>query len=340
MKRSEMRDFKSEIELGKGGEIRTHEHMLPRHAHIAVCGTPLRKLVWMAGFEPANTCFRNKPVSPSAEHPEKIGWRGRIRTCINFASSDSKSEMFPFTLLAKRIKLLIVMPKYTQTELEIAVNNATSYCEVLRNLKMCETGGNYATLKKYISLWKIKIDHFTTASQRARLYLNKPPRPLEEILVKNSSYNRTNLKKRLYSTGIKKPICELCGQDENWNGKKIALILDHKNGIRNDNRLNNLRIVCPNCNAALETHCGKQSKNKCAGCSNLKPLKKKYCSIKCYRKYGTQRLLVKTRKVSRPAFRDLVTELKETSYLAVGKKYGVSDNAVRKWIKTYEKYGE
>ena len=226
------------------------------------------------------------------------------------------------------------MPKFTQEELEIAVKNSDSYVQVLRNLKMCETGSNYLTLKKYISLWKISLEHFSTASERARLYLNKPPCPLKEILTKNSSYNRTNLKKRLYDAGLKKPVCELCGQDENWKGKKMSLILDHKNGIRNDNRLVNLRIVCPNCNATLETHCGKQGKNKCAGCSKLKPLPRKYCSIECYRKYGTQRLMTKTRKVNRPAHKDLVAELKKTSYLAVSKKYGVSDNAIRKWIKT------
>jgi hypothetical protein len=120
----------------------------------------------------------------------------------------------------------------------------------------------------------------------------------------------------------------------------MSLILDHKNGIRNDNRLINLRIVCPNCNSTLETHCGKQRKNKCAGCSSLKLLSKKYCSLECYRKHGTQRLMVKNRKVARPAYKELVAELKKSSYLALSKKYGVSDNAIRKWVKTYQKYGE
>ena len=175
---------------------------------------------------------------------------------------------------------------------------------------------------------------------KSQKHLKQSARPLEKILVKNSFYNRTNLKKRLYEVGLKKPICEICGQDENWLGKRIALILDHKNGVRNDNRLGNLRILCPNCNAALETHCGKQAKNKCAGCPNLKSLKRKYCSLECYRKYGTQRLLPSLRKVERPLYKDLINEIEKSSYLAVGRKYGVSDNAIRKWIRVYQKYGK
>lgn len=191
--------FPDKQKIGLGGKIRTCEHWIPSPARIAVCGTP-----------------------------RKIGWRGRSRTCINFASSDSKSEMFPLHYSPKKGKLIVVMPKFTQEELENAAKISSSYVEVLRNLGMCETGNNYITLKKYISLWKISIEHFATASERARKYLNKPPRPLEEILIKNSTYNRTNLKKRLYEAGLKKPICELCGQDENWQGKKMSLILDIK----------------------------------------------------------------------------------------------------------------
>lgn len=77
---------------------------------------------------------------------------------------------------------------------------------------------------------------------------------MDKILIENSSYNRSSLKERLYKEGLKERKCEFCGQDENWNGKHMSLILDHINGIYNDNRLENLRIVCPNCNATLETH--------------------------------------------------------------------------------------
>ena len=75
-------------------------------------------------------------------------------------------------------------------------------------------------------------------------------------MIENSSYRSTDsLKKRLYKEGIKERVCEKCGQDENWKGEHISLILDHINGVNNDNRIENLRILCPNCNATLETHC-------------------------------------------------------------------------------------
>ena len=64
-----------------------------------------------------------------------------------------------------------------------------------------------------------------------------------------------------YKEGIKKRKCELCGQGEEWNGKHMSLILDHINGNPNDNRLENLQIVCPNCNATLPTHCRGHKKN-------------------------------------------------------------------------------
>jgi hypothetical protein len=79
-----------------------------------------------------------------------------------------------------------------------------------------------------------------------------------DILIENSSYSRASLKDRLYKEGLKKRECELCGQGEEWVGKKMSLILDHINGVNNDNRIENIRIVCPNCNATLDTHCGKK----------------------------------------------------------------------------------
>ncbi len=81
--------------------------------------------------------------------------------------------------------------------------------------------------------------------------------PLDEVLVENSTYNRFNLKRRLLAAGLLEPVCELCGQGEKWHGRRMSLVLDHINGTSNDNRIENLRMVCANCAATLDTHCGR-----------------------------------------------------------------------------------
>jgi predicted RNA-binding Zn-ribbon protein involved in translation (DUF1610 family) len=172
---------------------------------------------------------------------------------------------------------------------------------------------------------------------------------LEEILVERSTYSRGKVKARLLAAGLKQPICELCGQDEIWRGKRISLILDHINGVSDDNRLENLRIVCPNCNATLETHCGRKlpSERTCPGCGgSFAPtgLLHRYCSQTCWGKIAAQRYTgtthPETRKVERPSYEQLLEDLARMSMSAVGRKYGVSDNAVRKWLRWYRQAAE
>ena len=81
-------------------------------------------------------------------------------------------------------------------------------------------------------------------------------------IVEGSTYSRGRLKQGPYNAGLKTRRCELCGQDELWRGRPMSLILDHINGVPTDNRLENLRIVCPNCAATLETHCGRKKQDR------------------------------------------------------------------------------
>lgn len=152
----------------------------------------------------------------------------------------------------------IICNTYEEINLRKIVEQSTTYKEVLHKLGLVARGNNYKTLKKYILKYNINVTHFNANISRVQNMHKANKIPIVNILVENSQYFNTNaLKKRLYQEKLKYPICELCGQDENWLGKIMALILDHINGINNDNRIENLRIVCPNCNATLDTHCGK-----------------------------------------------------------------------------------
>lgn len=148
---------------------------------------------------------------------------------------------------------------YEINNFSAAVKKSKSYSEVARILGLNTTCGNRQTIKKYIEFYNLDISHFDFGVSNFKKVYGR--RDLSEILVKNSTYlHTTNLKERLYKEGLKKRKCEECSQGELWRGKKMSLILDHKNGINSDNRLENLRIICPNCNATLETHGGKNIK--------------------------------------------------------------------------------
>jgi hypothetical protein len=236
--------------------------------------------------------------------------------------------------------------KFTEAELREAVARSYSIAETLRNLGMSVSGGNHATIRKYVALWKIGTEHFDPLRGLREARGRRQVRPLSEVLVENSTYSRGTLKKRLYCEGLKERRCELCGQDESWRGSRIALILDHVNGCSTDNRLENLRIVCPNCAATLDTHCGRnpalRDDRVCERCGRqYRPRApgQRHCSATCGRQWDRSPLRVPrpdTRKVERPSLEQLRTDLEDMSYVAVGRKYGVSDNAIRKWLRWYE----
>jgi len=154
--------------------------------------------------------------------------------------------------------------KYLQKNFEPIVKNSKNYTEILQKMGLGIKGNSRPTLKKYIKLYNIDISHFETKEDRYARTLKKSLSErtisIYEILVSGSTYtNNGALKEKLYNEGLKERICEKCGQNENWNGERMALILDHINGDNSDHRIKNLRIVCPNCNATLPTHCRKNS---------------------------------------------------------------------------------
>lgn len=152
----------------------------------------------------------------------------------------------------------------------------------------------------------------------------------EEIFVENSKYISTsNLRRKLYAAGLKEKKCECCGLTE-WNGAPISLQVHHINGIHNDNRIENLQILCPNCHSQTDTYAGKNANRE----SQTK-IKKEYIK-KSISKEDWEKFRENAWVRNHPTKETLIEVFKQTgSFLQTGKVYGVSDNAIKKWFKHY-----
>lgn len=236
------------------------------------------------------------------------------------------------------------MPRYSEQEARAAVAVSLNYSETLRRLGLRPAGGNHRVLKAFLAERGISTEHIDPDAGRGANFRSRGSRPLAEILVAGSTYSRSSLKRRLFAEGLKQRRCELCGQGEYWNGGLMALVLDHVNGDPEDNRLENLRIVCPNCNATLDTHCGRKNESlpdlDCARCGERFRARRRgqrYCSAYCGSRGSRKGPRPDLRRVERPPYDELVAMLAADGYEATGRRFGVSGNAVRKWRLNYER---
>ena len=211
-------------------------------------------------------------------------------------------------------------------ELEQLVKTSNSFSEILRKQNKSISG-------TAVKILKDKLDNY----EISYLFLNEKEIgkqiPLEEILVENRNYNSSTLKKRLIESGLKKDKCELCGCSNEWNGKPLILQLDHINGNHSDNRLENLRIVCPNCHSQTETFSNKRAKkhNYCVDCGCEISLKSTRCNT-CASKHKNS---FKVKPEDRPSKEELFELIKTKHFTTIGEMYGVKDNTIRKWCKNY-----
>lgn len=150
---------------------------------------------------------------------------------------------------------------WSNEQLIAAVASSISISETLKKLGLSPKGGNYNTVHKYVKQLSLDTSHWLGEGYLRGKTHNWNGAPLNSILVKDSSYTNTHaLKLRLIKNKLLNYVCSICGLTE-WNNSPITLQLDHINGHRTDNRIENLRILCPNCHSQTETFSGRNLKS-------------------------------------------------------------------------------
>lgn len=138
-----------------------------------------------------------------------------------------------------------------------AVRDNVSIAGVLRAIGLKVTGANYHTVHTYVEKFDLDTSHWTG---QTTFRGGATAKPIEHYLVKGRRVGNTScLKRRLISEKLLENECSICGLGSEWNGFPLVLVLDHISGERADNRLANLRLLCPNCNSQQPTFCRKKS---------------------------------------------------------------------------------
>ena len=219
------------------------------------------------------------------------------------------------------------LDKLTKTELHQYIVSSTTVGEVLLKVGLEPKGNNHNTLYRYIRIHEL-LNELKELRERSK---NKKVARMNDIrstpntllFIENCKSTRKSVKNRIIKDNLLPYKCAKCGNIGEWQGEKLILQLEHKNGVSNDNRLENLEFLCPNCHAQTETYSGRnmqgiKERNKC------KEQRKKVIRQKQLDLIEERRKLLETIDMSVYGWVQKVAD-----------EWGVSHTTVRRWIKRF-----
>jgi Zn finger protein HypA/HybF involved in hydrogenase expression len=226
---------------------------------------------------------------------------------------------------------------YTDEQFVDVVKESRTYMEVMKNLKLRTFGANYKTIYKNVKRLKLDTSHFLGKKEiLAKARENRKKMSNEELFSINT-IARKHVKNNVIQQNLIPYQCEKCGITE-WQGEKLSLHLDHKNGNNQDNRLENLRFLCPNCHSLTPSYCGRNIRLK-----NPNPHVPGNCERCGKTILWSSKVCKQCQHFTNPACKpkiewapviELIQFIKDSgSFVAAARKLGVSDNAVRKHLR-------
>lgn len=223
-----------------------------------------------------------------------------------------------------------LLDSYSKEELSLIVSNSNSWRDLSRKLGYNSNSGDLKfRIQKRIEEFNIDTTHFKSTAK------NSIERNAENVFIENSTADQSTLRRWYLKGNYTEYKCAICGQEPYWNNQKLTLILDHINGCNKDDRLENLRWVCPNCNIQLPTTNRSKNTNTkkyyCVDCGKeVSRSTVKRCQS-CYTKYKT--IPISDMPITREELKELI---RNKPFTQIGAKFGVSDNAIRKWCDKFD----
>ena len=203
------------------------------------------------------------------------------------------------------------------------VLESNSITDVFRRMKLRVSGGQFAIFKRVTAERGIGISHFRGTYTDPKRFTNELP--IERLFCKDTSHTGATLRRKALKHGLLEYRCQKCGNTGEWMGEKMQLEVDHISGDRYDNRIENLRFLCPNCHSQTPTHSGKDRRQQyhCPKCG------------RSYAGYGTtcRKCIPVETNYDWPTDASLQTMVWEQTLSAISKGIGCSLSVLRKRCK-------
>lgn len=228
--------------------------------------------------------------------------------------------------------------KYTKEVLEPAIKSSRSLREAMRKCGVPDlSGGNHYHIAKLVKRYGISTAHFLGQGSNKGV-IPKTKKTAKDVLVFHADQSRqrsVQLTRALLEIG-REYKCFKCGLHE-WRRRKLVLEIEHKDGDFQNDRESNLEFICPNCHSQTETFCRVKTSRDRHTVTTKAERRRIEKDERRHRSEGWWRTQDRPhkRKVERPSVAELQAMLQTMPMVKIGDKYGVSDNAIRKWAKRY-----